>query len=64
MFNVDTVPEVFYGTIEEAVAFVKTHPKSNFGFAYMEGVVGRPMVELYDRSGNRAIVKVKWEDFK
>ena len=64
MFNVDTVPEVFHGTIEEAVAFVKAHPKSNFGSAYMEGVVGRPMVELCDRSGNRAIVKVKWEDFK
>ncbi len=30
----------------------------------MEGVVGRPVIKLRDRRGERAIVKIKWEDFK
>ena len=64
MFNVDVVPEIMMGTIQEAIDFVKAHPKSTFGTAYMEGVVGKPLVEIFDRNGNRAVVKVKWEDFK
>lgn len=64
MFDVDVVPMVMEGTVEDAINFIKTHPKSNFGTAFMEGVVGKPLVEIFDRSGNRAIVKVKWEDFK
>ena len=64
MFDVDVVPMIMEGTVEDAINFIKTHPKSNFGTAFMEGVVGKPLVEIFDRSGNRAIVKVKWEDFK
>lgn len=64
MFDVDVVPMVMEGTVEDAINFIKTHPKSNFGTAFMEGVVGKPLVEIFDRSGNRAIVKVKREDFK
>ena len=30
----------------------------------IEGLVGRPKVDLYDRNGNRALVKVKWNDVK
>lgn len=62
-FNIDAVPIIFTGAIDEAVAFVKTHPKSTIGNAPMEGVVGRPMVEMKDRRGNRIIVKVKVKDF-
>lgn len=63
-FGVDVVPVIMSGTIDEAVNCMQTHPKSSFGTAYMEGLVGRPKVDLYDRNGNRAIVKVKWNDVK
>lgn len=63
-FGIDAVPIVLTGTLEDGVKFVKTHPKSTIGKAMMEGVVGRPMVELQDRCGNRVIVKIKWRDFK
>ena len=63
MFGIDVVPIVLEGTIEEAIEFVKTHPKSTVGTAFMEGVVGRPAVELRDRTGKRIIVKIKYSDF-
>lgn len=63
VFSIDCVPIIFEGTIEEAVNFVKTKPKSTFGTAMMEGLVGKPLCELKDRAGNRLIVKVKVCDF-
>ena len=50
--------------IQAGVEFVKMHPKSTMGTADMEGLVGRPKVEMRDRCGKRVIVKIKWEDFK
>lgn len=63
-FGIDIVPIIFEGTIQEGVDFVKTHPKSTMGTAFMEGLVGRPKIEMRDRCGKRVIVKIKWEDFK
>ena len=63
-FGIDVVPIFLIGTLQDAVDFVKTHPKSTIGTANMEGVVGRPMVELKDRTGKRVIVKVKVKDFE
>lgn len=63
-FGIDTVPIVLEGTLADGEAFVKGHPKSTIGTADMEGVVGRPKVELKDRRGERVIVKIKWKDFK
>ena len=63
-FNIDIVPIIFEGTIQEGVDFVKAHPDSTIGTAKMEGLVGRPKVEMRDRCGKRVIVKIKWEDFK
>lgn len=63
-FGIDVVPIVLIGTLQDAVDFVKTHPKSTISTANMEGVVGRPMVELKDRTGKRVIVKVKVKDFE
>lgn len=63
-FNIDTVPTVLVGTIQEAVDYVKSKPKSKIGIADSEGVVGRPVIELQDRTGKRVIVKVKVRDFK
>ena len=64
MFGIDVVPIVCKGTIQDGIDFVTSHPKSTMGTAMMEGVVGRPAVELRDRCGNRVIVKIKWKDFK
>lgn len=64
MFGIDVVPIVCEGTIQDGIEFVTSHPKSTMGTAMMEGVVGRPAVELRDRCGNRVIVKIKWKDFK
>lgn len=63
-FGIDIVPIIFEGTLQEGVDFVKTHPDSTMGTAKMEGLVGRPKVEMRDRCGKRVIVKIKWEDFK
>lgn len=62
-FGIDAVPVLFTGTLQEGVDYVKTHPKSTFGTADMEGLVARPKVELRDRCGNRVIVKIKYQDF-
>lgn len=61
-FGIDVVPIVLTGTIEDGITFVKSRPKSTIGTAKMEGVVGRPRVELRDRRGNRVIVKIKVRD--
>ncbi len=63
-FNIDVVPIVLEGTIQEAVDFVKTNPSSKIGTAKAEGVVGRPCVEMQDRVGNRLIIKIKYKDFE
>ena len=63
IWELKVVPIVFIGTLEEAVEYVKTKPKSKIGTADSEGVVGRPEQELQDRFGNRLIVKIKVRDF-
>ena len=63
-FGLEIVPIVMRGTIKEAVSFVKTAPKSTIGTAKMEGLVGKPSVELYEGYGKRLIVKIKVCDFK
>ncbi len=63
-FALEIVPIVLCGTIQEAVDFIKTYPNSTIGKAKMEGVVGRPKVELQDRCGHRLIVKIKCRDFE
>lgn len=63
-FGIDVVPIVLVGTLQEAVDYVKTQPKSKIGNADSEGVVGRPSMEMKDRTGHRIIVKIKVNDFK
>lgn len=62
-FGLEIVPIVLTGTIQDAVDFVKTRPMSTIGTAKMEGVVGRPLVEMRDRCNKRVITKVKVCDF-
>ena len=65
-FNCDIVPIVLEGTLQDAVDYVKTNRKSIVAKngAEIEGVVGRPAIELKDRTGKRVIVKIKYCDFK
>lgn len=63
-FNLEIVPIIFEGSLDEGVAYVKSKPMSTIGRAPMEGLVARPKVELNDRCGNRLIVKIKVKDFE
>ncbi len=62
-FAIDVVPIVGVGDIDDAIAYVKSKPNSKIGTAKMEGVVARPIVELFDRLGKRIIVKIKVKVF-
>lgn len=62
-FNIDVVPTIMVGKLEDGINWVKTKPKSKIGTANSEGLVARPLVELKDRTGNRVIVKIKVRDF-
>ena len=66
LFNLGVVPIVCRGTLKDGVDFVKSQPLSQIAkeSLVMEGVVGRPHIELQDRCGNRVIVKIKTHDFK
>lgn len=62
-FGIDHAPFMFRGTLEEGVEFIKKHPKSVLRDAEMEGIVGRPMVQMFSRTGERIMVKIKCRDF-
>ena len=62
-FGIEAVPIVLKGTLQQAVDYVKSKPKSTIGEADMEGLVCRPAIDLLDRMGKRVIVKVKVADF-
>lgn len=62
-FGISVVPTIGEGTLNDAVNFIKRHPKSWLKDDTMEGIVCRPVHELADRRGNRIIVKVKCRDF-
>lgn len=63
-FGIDVVPIVLTGTLEEGVDFVKTFPKSTIGTTNMEGIVGKPKIDMLDRMGRRVIVKIKCCDYR
>jgi len=64
-FGLDIVPIILTGTLNEAIAYVKTNPKSTISEEEKEseGVVGTPIARLTDFRGNRIIVKIKVTDF-
>ncbi len=62
-FNIRVVPIILEGTIDEAVAYVKEKHQSTIGTAPMEGLVGKPKVDMLSRMGDRLIVKIKVCDF-
>lgn len=63
-FNIEAVPIVMRATLQEAVDFVKTKPKSVLNDDInMEGLVCKPAVDILSIVGKRMIVKIKVEDF-
>lgn len=65
-FNIDVVPIVSVGPLDEAVKYVKEKHKSEIAQhdLVMEGLVCRPMEGILDRRGRRVIVKIKVKDFE
>ena len=61
--ELDVVPIIGEGTLDEMEAFVKSGFNSTWGDFEAEGVVARPKVELVSRNGERIITKLKHVDF-
>jgi hypothetical protein len=64
--NIKVVPIIGIWNIEEAVEYVKKGFKSTISYNrnyIAEGLVGKPLLELFDRSGKRIITKIKYKDF-
>lgn len=61
--GIRVVPIVGRGDLNEAVEFIKAHPGSMLRDDELEGVVCRPNVEIFQRNGDRVIVKIKCRDF-
>ena len=62
-FNIDVVPTIMIGKLQDGIDYVKSKPNSKIGTAKAEGLVARPLIELKDRCGKRVIVKIKVCDF-
>lgn len=60
--GVDTVPIVHVGTLQSAVDMVKGGLMSQWGDFEAEGLVGKPSVDLFNRKGERIVVKIKARD--
>lgn len=59
----DVVPYLGRMNLAEIVEKVRTPFPSLIGSAQAEGVVARPIQTLFDRRGNRVIIKLKTKDF-
>lgn len=57
-------PIVGEGTLAQAINLARVGFQSKFGSAQAEGLVCRPKVQMFSRSGERIIAKVKTRDFK
>ena len=58
------VPVIGHGTLADAIDLVKAGLQSQWGAFEAEGIVARPAVPMFTRSGERIITKIKARDFK
>lgn len=65
-FGIPVVPVALIGTIWDGIEYVKSRPASMVSEEpkEMEGVVGKPCIELMDASGKRVVVKIKVRDMQ
>jgi hypothetical protein len=61
--GIDTVPYLGRMTLAEIVALVREPFPSKIGTGMAEGIVARPIETLFDKHGERVIVKLKTRDF-
>ncbi len=61
--NLDIVPEIGRGTLDEMIEIIKAGFDSRWGDFKAEGIVARPATELKTRLGDRVITKLKCKDF-
>jgi hypothetical protein len=60
---IDTVPYLGRMTLDQIVALVREPFPSRIGAATAEGIVARPIETLFDKRGERVIIKLKTKDF-
>lgn len=63
MFGVDVVPIIGHGTLDDMVDITRQGFLSRWGDFTAEGIVARPIVQLFARNGSRIITKIKCKDF-
>ena len=63
VLDINVVPYLFSGSLEDGVDFIKSRPKSELRDSELEGIVGQTCVPMYNRKGERIIVKIKCRDF-
>ncbi len=61
--EIDIVPIIYQGNLDELIDHVRCGTKSSWGEFEAEGVVARPTVGVLRRSGERIITKLKAKDF-
>lgn len=62
--GLDVVPFLGEGTLFDAENMVEAGLISHWGHFEAEGIVARPKIELFTRSGQRIIAKIRGEDYK
>lgn len=62
--GLNMVPVIHTGSIQSAVGIVKSGLRSTIGNCEAEGLVGVPVVPIYNKLGNRIIIKIKGRDFE
>jgi len=58
------VPVIGRGTLPETCETVKAGLVSQWGSFPAEGIVARPVVDLFDRKGERIVAKIKAKDYR
>lgn len=61
--GIKSAPVIGRGTLDEAIKITEKGFNSQWGSFIAEGIVVRPLVELFTKKGDRVITKVKYRDF-
>lgn len=62
-FSLRVVPIVARGNLQTGVDIVKAGLKSQWGDFTAEGLIAKPITDLFNRKGERILTKIKHEDF-
>jgi len=62
-YSIDIVPVIGHGTLIEAVKICNDGFNSTWVGFQAEGIIAKPIVELFNRNGDRVITKIKCKDF-